>query len=205
MQVPITAVSLLSRCRDPSNHAAWRELDARYRELLIRFCRRRGVSIVESEDIVQNVFSSLVQTLPTFVYDPNRGRFRDYLFHCTRNAIIRWSRCPHQRQAALPPGSASDPMDVSASEPEDIDVWEQEWVAHHYRLALATVRREVEPRSIEVFERLLTGDSVVEVARHFGMTGSAVQKIRQRVRARMQELVVAQVDEEDRVHDVPTA
>ena len=46
MAVPSTAVSLLSRCRDTSDQAAWRELDERYRDLLICFCRRRGLGAI---------------------------------------------------------------------------------------------------------------------------------------------------------------
>jgi hypothetical protein len=68
---------LLSRIRDRCDHSAWRELDARYRDLLMKFCRRRGVPNAGAEHLVQAVFADLSRSLPQFTYQRDRGRFRD--------------------------------------------------------------------------------------------------------------------------------
>ncbi|MDX2197902.1 MAG: sigma-70 family RNA polymerase sigma factor [Phycisphaerae bacterium] len=203
MAVPSTAISLLSRCRDTSDQRAWRELDERYRELLLRFCRRRGLAAIEAEDIVQRVFVGLAKSLPAFTYDRSRGRFRDYLFRCTRNSIYQFARCPERGLSPLPPDEGGILVDDSAVSPAESASWEAEWVAHHYRLALTAVRRDFEPQSMAVFERCMAGASVQEVMRELGMSEAAVQKARQRVRIRMQELIVEQVREEDRVDEEP--
>src|SRR5262245_3136167 len=101
MQGQTTAVSLLSRVRDPSDHAAWREFDERYRLLLLRFCWRPGIHRLDAEDIVQEVFTSLTKALPQFTYDPQRGRFRDYLYRSLRNVIFEWARRPERRDRHL--------------------------------------------------------------------------------------------------------
>ena len=96
-----TPQALLSRVRNPGDHDAWRAFDTLYRGLLVAFCRRRGIAHIDAEDIVQHVFVSLSKTLPDFAYDPQRGRFRDYLYRAVRNVISDWCRRPERRDQAL--------------------------------------------------------------------------------------------------------
>jgi RNA polymerase sigma-70 factor (ECF subfamily) len=193
----------MSRLRDAADHAAWREFEDRYRDLLLGFCQRRGLQRADSEDVVQTVFTSLVQTLPTFVYDRQRGRFRDYLYRSTRIAISAWAARPNRAWAALSSSTGALRPDQD-SEPGVADAaWEQEWVAHHYRLAMATVRRSFDTVSIQIFDRSVAGAKVVDLAREFDMSEAAVHKVRQRIRDRMEELIAAQIREEDAVDDAP--
>ena len=197
-----TRLSLLSRVRDPSDVAAWREFEDTYREMLVRFCLSQGSQHADAEDAVQTVFVNLSRALPGFVYDSSKGRFRDYLFRSVRNAICgmhtKWRPMTglgpldgedESRIGADPAGDEPSPMEAAA--------WEKEWVAHHYRRALARVREQFEARSVEVFERNVSGVSVALLAQEYGMTDEAVYKLRMRIRERMQELVQEQVREED--------
>lgn len=200
--IQTTALSLLWRVRDPSDHAAWREFDRRYRELLVRFCRRRGVPHMDAEDLVQRVFLGLSKTLPHFTYDPNRGRFRDYLFRCIRNAISEWASGPNRRLDGLDSSVGATRPQPGVAPPEDpseSSEWEAEWVAHHYRLALETVRQTFDAQSVDIFNRSIAGAKVADLARELGMTEEAVYKVRQRIRDRMEELIAHQIREEDRV------
>ncbi len=196
MNPEVTQASLLSRVRDPANQTAWREFDAKYRELILRFCRRRGLQDADADDVLQLTMQFLLQALPAFVYDPTRGRFRDYLYRTVRSALAR-------RGKKTP---CADALDTSllgvvadADESESAAQWEQEWTDHHLRLALETIRQTFDTRSVEVFEHLLRGPSVEEAASAFQMSVEAVYKVRQRVRARMEELIATQVREEDTV------
>jgi RNA polymerase sigma-70 factor (ECF subfamily) len=198
-----TRTSLLSRVRNAEDHAAWREFENRYRELLLRFCRKRGLQHADAEDVVQTVFINLTKTLPQFVYDPQRGRFRDYLYRCTRNALARSSRRPIDRPGALDmDAECVDPADNGAAT-ADGAVWQEEWVAHHYRLALVSVRATFDGRNLELFERNLNGESVAALATAYGISEDAVYKARQRIRERLQELIARQVRAEDSVDDEP--
>jgi RNA polymerase sigma-70 factor (ECF subfamily) len=203
MNPEATHPSLLSRVRDPANAAAWREFEDRYRELLVRFCRKRGLQQADAEDVAQIVFFNLSKALPGFTYDPGRGRFRDYLYRSARNAIAQWSSRPKHVSGALgtdigerveAPGTGNGPSGEDAA-------WEQEWVAHHYRLAMETVRRTFDPKSVEMFERNMAGVSVAALAAAYDTTEQAVHKVRQRVRARMEEIIARQIREEDGLDD----
>ncbi len=190
-----TQPSLLLRVRDPSDHGAWTEFEAKYRELVLRYCRRRGVQPADCEDVQQITWLHLAKGMRNFEYDPKVGRFRGYLGRVVRNAIARHFSRPNPANAAL----STTMLAVTAdSSPDARDVaWEQEWVDHHYRLALQTVRTIVDLRSVEVFDRILAGDSVQAVAEAFAMSPQAVHKVKQRIKARMQKLIAQQVRDED--------
>ena len=59
------------------------------------------------------------------------------------------------------------------------------------------VRATFEERSVEIFDRLLAGDTVSAVAEDYQTTTQAVHKVKQRIRDRLKELIAAQVKDED--------
>jgi hypothetical protein len=75
--------------------------------------------------------------------------------------------------------------------------FEDEWIKHHYRLALADIRKSHSRESVAIFEALMGGQSVEGAAAQFSTTTAAVHKIKQRIRDRMKELVQRQIAQED--------
>lgn len=168
--------------------------------MMVRFCRRRGLQLFDAEDVVQRVFSDLFKALPQFAYDRERGRFRDYLYRCVRNAIGHWAKHTDRQPDQLRSG-ATNSLEADSRNSwdcqEDEVGWEEEWVAHHYRLAMSTIRTTFEPRSVEIFDRSIAGDSIVQLAEAYSMSQDAVRKARERIRDRMGELIAEQIREED--------
>jgi RNA polymerase sigma factor (sigma-70 family) len=198
-----TQPSLLSRVRDLEDQSAWRDFDAQYRDLILRYCLRRGLQRSDAEDVRQMVMLNLAKHLRSFEYEPSKGRFRDYLGRVVRNAIHRYFRSPKGELAGLRTSVASAVPDDS----EDLldRTWDDEWTQHHFRLAMAAVRRTADPQSIEVFERLLSGETTDAVAAALGMSRDAVHKVKQRIRDRLKEHVARQVHEEAVLDDGPDA
>lgn len=201
-----TPVSLFSRLRDPGDHAAWREFQHRYHEMLRRFCRKRGLQPADAEDVVQTVFINLSKALPGFTYDPRRGRFRDYLFRCVRNSISEWARRRDGRCVALDTsmGQSLASADDAGNGP-DAAQWRKEWVAHHYRVALERLRGDFDARNVAIFERNVDGQSVPDLAREHGIDEQTIYAARRRIRARLQELIAEQVRDEDGQFGTPFA
>ncbi|MHC4416622.1 MAG: RNA polymerase sigma factor [Planctomycetota bacterium] len=197
-----TSPSLLSRVRDPADQAAWREFDARYGDLIVRYCRARGIQHTDAEDIRQMVMVKLSRALAGFRYSRRRGRFRTYLGRVTHNEMIRHLTRPSTASRRVNRG-AREQAAADAADPEAEAQWEREWMHHHLRLALRRLRETGEPRRLEVFERLVAGETVEQVARAFGMTTQAVHKIKQRMRDRLKEMVAAQVRDEDEADEDP--
>ncbi|MBC8404859.1 MAG: sigma-70 family RNA polymerase sigma factor, partial [Planctomycetes bacterium] len=191
-----TRASLLSRVRSLEDHAAWHEFDCQYRDLILRYCRRHGLQAADAEDVRQMVMLNLARQLRGFKYRPQMGRFRNYLGTTVRNAIHRLFRSPRREFAGL------EVDDLHSDETAEFladDVWETEWMHHHYRLALGKLKLQLPGRSMETFERLMQGATAVEVAAAMDSTVAAVHKVKQRVRNRLQELVAEQIRQEDGV------
>jgi RNA polymerase sigma-70 factor (ECF subfamily) len=195
MEWRTTQPSLLERLRDSDDQDAWSEFDRRYGELIVRYCRRRGLSLSDAEDVRQIVLLSLARALPGFRYSRERGRFRGYLGRAVRNAILRYNTRPHRTLERLLLDEDTFP-DVPAEDDSD-EIWEQEWVHHHLRRAIEQVRRHHDPRSLEIFNRLLAGETPNDIAASTGMTTAAVHKIKQRIRDRLRAQIATQLEEED--------
>lgn len=195
MSSSTTSPTLLSRVRNPADKVAWGEFDARYGEMIVRYGRRRGLQHADAEDIRQIVMVRLSKALLAFNYSPLRGKFRSFVGRIVRNEVIRLLSRPNitSRRVDSDGGESREPVNA-----EELDrQWEREWADHHLRLAVGRLRRTYEPRSIDVFEQLLAGQTVERVAADFNMTTQAVHKVKQRIRNRLKEIIAGQIREED--------
>ena len=132
-----------------------------------------------------------------FEYDPKAGRFRNYLGRVVRNSISRHFVRKDPANTALDTHVLANAPDDDAAQDQQ---WEEEWVNHHYRLAMQTIQETFEPRSVEIFNRLLAGDDTEMLASHHGMTRQAVHQVKHRIQIRMRELIAQQIREEDEPH-----
>jgi len=197
MSSTTTSATLLSRVRDPADQAAWREFETRYGDLIVHFCRRRGLQVFDAEDIRQIVLMRLANVLRAFHHDRARGRFRTFLGCIVRNEIARYFQRPIPATNGV--DISADGQATAGEAAGDLmnDPWEREWACHHLRVALQKLRGTHDARSIAAFDRLLAGESVEAVARDMGLTTDAVHKIKQRVRDRLRELVAEQIQDEE--------
>ena len=195
MSSSTTSPTLLSRVRNPEDKVAWREFDSRYGEMIVRYVRRCGLQLADAEDIRQIVMMRLSKALVTFSYSPLRGKFRSFVGRIVRNEVIRFISRPNIASRRV--DSDSGELRESVDEEKLDRQWEREWADHHLRLPVRRLRRTYEPRSIEVFEQLLAGQTVERVATDFNMTTQAVHKVKQRIRNRLKELIAGQICEED--------
>ncbi len=194
MPMETTHVSLLARLGNGADVAAWRDFERRYGPLVVGYCLRRGLQISDAEDVRQTVMTSLAKAMRTFVYSPEKGRFRDYFGRTVRNAV---SRHLAQRRGGERPVSIEGVGEPSAGGDDSDAEWERQWVRHHCRLAMDALRASEPPRNVEVFELLMQGKEAGAVGAAFGLSAEAVRKIKQRVRERLSQLLQDQLREEE--------
>jgi len=66
---------------------AWRRLVDLYGPLIYAWCRSEGLEGAEAADVVQDVFISVLDSLPAFHAQPGKGSFRAWLRTVTRRRI----------------------------------------------------------------------------------------------------------------------
>ena len=191
MSAEETRPSLLARLRDPNDQLAWRTFDASYRELILRYAQRRGLQVADAEDVRQVVMLKLAQHMAQFRYQPELGRFRDYLGAIVRHAVLR-----HAKKQNSEPVSANS-VELMRGEGTIDAQWHEEWVLHHYRLAMASARATFSESSCSIFDQLLAGREPARIASDHGITTAAVYKVKQRFRDRMRAEVELQLHQED--------
>jgi RNA polymerase sigma-70 factor (ECF subfamily) len=197
MRWQTTHDTLLSRLRNPRDEHAWRRFDRAYGPVIVRYARKRGLSLADAEDVHQIVLVSLLRAMPNFRWDPARGRFRSYLGRVVGNAVER-HRGGVRRRMEEPGASPAEDL-ADETHPEHLELWEREWTEHHLRRALASLDAEVQPSSLAIFRRLLDGASAESVAAETGLGTAAVHKVRQRMRERLRERIERQIAEEARL------
>ena len=102
---PSTNLSLLRLLADPGNHDAWLRFVQGYRPIIEVWCRR-GLPPGEVEEVIGEVLALLAKKLPTFVYDPAKGRFRAWL-----QVLVRNLATDHRRGLARRPDAATGRAD----------------------------------------------------------------------------------------------
>ncbi len=199
-QPPTTSVTLVGRLRDPADQDAWREFDHRYRDLIVRFLRGRGLQLADAEDSAQGVLTKLVTGLRAFSYDASKGGFRAYLFRCTRSALS--DHFERQARGTTPVSNHEGCLRAGSDRSGDADdpafaEFEREWVDHHYRLAVSRYRATADGRAIALFEAALAGRTARLIGEEHGMSEDAVHKAQQRTRDRLSALIEEQVRDEE--------
>ncbi|MBN2476753.1 MAG: sigma-70 family RNA polymerase sigma factor [Pirellulales bacterium] len=191
-----TRVTLIQRLRDGADALAWDEFFHRYWPLIHAYARHRGCSDHTAEEVVQDVMLRIFEHRDVFRYDPQRGRFRDWLGMVVRNKVAEYRRRPSER--VRPRGGNSDdrPPEPPADDPAPEAAWEQAFESVLLMSLLDVVRRETSPEAYLAFELLTLHElSGFEVARITGLSRNAAYKARRRVLRRLQELGGSYADE----------
>ncbi|TVQ76614.1 MAG: sigma-70 family RNA polymerase sigma factor [Phycisphaeraceae bacterium] len=196
-QPPTTSLTLLGRLSRGDDAEAWREFDGRYRGLIVRYLRGRGLQVADAEDCAQAVMGKLVRGLRNFKYDSERGGFRAYLYRCTRSALSDFAARMKRNGRVLPLDAVVGVNGSQADDDSGYAVFEQEWVDHHYRLAVSRYLDVSEGHGSDILRATLAGTPARVIGERLGMTENGVHKAQQRLRERLKALIAEQVRDEE--------
>jgi len=168
---------------------AWDEFFGRYWPMIYALARHRGCSEHTAEEIVQDVMLKVFRQRDVFQYDPQHGRFRDWLSTVVRNQVAEHRRRPAQRVRARGGDSDGNGADSIAANASPEEAWEAAFEGALLTVLLDVVRRETNPRDYLAFELLTLHElSGAEVARITGLTRNVVYKARRKVFRRLRQL-----------------
>ena len=158
-----TRPSLLLRLRDPRDAEAWRSFVDVYGPLVYAHARRRGLKHEDAEDATQKAFARVSEAIRAFNYQPDLGRFRDWLGTVVRNEINRLLKT--DMGTARGKGGEVDIALTHAAAPASDTAWTADFNAHILQVALERCRPRFEPATWCAFERVwLQHTPAVQVA-----------------------------------------
>lgn len=161
----------------------WRRLYQQYAPAMIHYGERLGLDTDTAYDVLQDTMIQLLDTLPDFEYDRERGKFRNYILtFMHRNALSRLRR--KSRQAEVSDDLAGEIEDESARKTLEAVYDEPAWKAGLVELALQRLREEgiAEQDTLNIFRAYVIDELPdSEVARRFGTSENAIYQVRHRV------------------------
>ena len=184
---PETRASLILRLRDAADVAAWDEFVAIYGPLVHRLAMRQGLQAADAEDVVQQVFTAVAQSVHQWLERPHQNRFRGWLMTIARNIAIKTlTRRPHGGV-----GLGGDPglNELAASDRDLSSHFDSEYRREVYRWAAEQVQTSVAASTWNAFHLThIEGVSIADAAKRTGMSVGNIYIARSRVVSRLREL-----------------
>lgn len=180
----LTRASLLFRLRDWKDSVSWEEFYRLYRKLVYGLARRAGLMHDEAEEVTQDVFRRVAETIRNFESDPARGSFRGWLMNLTRWRIADKFRHRPSLESQIPLDRGSDGTSTAERLPDlqVNDAWESEWKRNMLDVALARVARRVPAKHFQAFDLYARQQwPVLRVARELGINPASVYLISHRL------------------------
>lgn len=178
----ITHPSLLLRVRNSSDVAAWETFVRIYGPLIYSYCRRKNLQENDAADVSQEVLTRVSKSIRAFEYDPNKGRFRDWLGRITNNEIIR-----------LLQGKGKSTQDIGVGNNVELvagqtdSTWHEHFHASLLDAAIKRIECEFEPDTWQIFRSVwIENQTSSQAAAELGFSVEKIYVAKSRVLKRLQ-------------------
>lgn len=189
-QWPSTHGSLLVRVRDLSDRDAWTSFVQVYAPVVYRYARRHGLQDADAADLSQDILRRVAGAIQEFRYDRQRGSFRGWLFTVTRNALQNFLEAAQRRTATLTKYARQVSTRSSDEEPQDVQIWDEEYERQLLAEAAARVRPRFSDTTWQAFwQTAVEEQSAADVAHALGISVGALYVARSRVLAKLRKEV----------------
>ena len=181
-----TRKTLINRLRQTnSDTRSWSEFYNLYWKLVYSVALKAGLSEADAQDVVQETFLKVSKSIKKFDYDPNRGRFRNWLCLITKQQVANHYR-KSKNLPELPSFWNEDPDEPARQIPDPTSDWEALWEAedreHIMHLALTKLKDKVKPKPYQIFlAHCIKGMPVKEVASLLEVSDNEVYLTKSRV------------------------
>jgi RNA polymerase sigma factor (sigma-70 family) len=186
----VTRPSLLLRVRDAGDVEAWRTFVTIYAPLVYQYHRRHGLQDADATDLTQEVLTEVARSMRSFEYDPDRGRFRDWLLAVTRRVLYRFTARRARRQEQ---GCAAELLEAVEDDRANAE-WNDAFNARVLRVALERIKPCFEAATWRAFERVWidnrpAAETAQELSLQIGQVYLAKSRVLKRLSVEVEEIV----------------
>ena len=192
-----TRQTLLLKLKDQRDDHAWHEFYDTYHRYIRAILWKMNLQEADANDILQSVMLKIWNKLPEFDYQRSKGKFRNWLSIITANTAKNYIRSENRLYNCLNGDKASwlDDYKSTVLPPEIEEISSHEWETFISTMAWENVAKTLSQQMQDVFEALLKGDTVGEIAEKFSMNANTVSVYKKRIKHKMQlEIVRLQND-----------
>ena len=194
--IPDTPQTLLRRIAEYAqgdDAAEWAKFVELYDPVIRKYIAQTGnVSLVDTDDIVQNIFVRLVDVLRNGEYKKEKGRFRSYLASMVRRLLIdrhRREMVRPDREASMkssPEGKQSiasaDDIPSNLTDPATIVDMRFAIARHQAAVEHVLCRTMLEKRTVAAYrEYAIEEQPAAEVATRHGITINNLRQLKHRI------------------------
>jgi RNA polymerase sigma-70 factor (ECF subfamily) len=192
-----TRASLILRLKSADDVAAWDEFAAIYSPVIFRVATNRGFQAADAENLIQEVFLAVANSIANWLEREDRGRFRAWLLRITRNEAVDMLTERATRPLGCDGSTAGRLIENLPDRHGLSSAFDLEYERTVFRWATTRVRAAVSEQTWEAFWlSSIDGLPVVEVAKRLKMRPGNVYVARSRVMARIKDLVAAYEEQE---------
>lgn len=155
--------------------------------MIRRWLRRSHVKLSDEDDVLQEVFITVLEKIKSFERADHAGSFRAWLKQITINCFRNYARKKGNRQDAAG-GSEIDQFIQQLEDPnsELSDAWNDEHQRSVFQFLIKTVQSNFSPETWKAFhDTSILGRPTKEVAEEIGSTIGAVHTAKSRVLAEL--------------------
>jgi len=182
-----TRVTLLQKIKNCQDESSWEDFVDYYQGYIYAVVLSMNINYHDAQDISQAVLLKAWKNLSSFEYDPGKGRFRGWLTTVTKNTVKRFMR-KKSKLLENAQGQKKNELecylnDVGLSDIEEIS--KREWEAYIAKRAWDNIKPELAESLALVFEKLMAGEAVRDIAQEFDFAENTVHVYKKRVQKRM--------------------
>jgi RNA polymerase sigma-70 factor (ECF subfamily) len=193
--VQTTQTHLLWAVKDTRNKEAWVSFYRIYGTMVSHFVRRLGLSEADADDATQEVLLAAHKSLQEGLYDPAKGRFRNWLYGIARKRALVALRARARRTRVQSPPTATgaellDLLEDKHGDEAAREVWEREWRYAILDEAMRHVQATTGDKEFKAFVlHAVENRPVQEVAEMLDISPSSVYVYKGRVLAAVRDWV----------------
>jgi RNA polymerase sigma factor (sigma-70 family) len=183
---------------DQQSTEAWDEFYGVYQAIITALIRVHRLDREEKQDVAQEVWSQVLVSLPVFICDETRSRFKVWLSRVVANKVNDLFRRKGRQPGQSLENVAEGEHDVAANSADPSILLDRPENGALLRRALAHLRAEVPEINFRVLElHWLEERPVAEVATVLNLTEKQVLGRQNRMFARLREIISNYLDPED--------